>query len=169
MQNRLAAPAWSYLSERLPPTRIIEFGTHEGGFSVLLAILALNYKAEFVTYDINEPNPKWAQWFSRLSVNFTRGDIFTYHREAVISRIQSPGVTFLLCDNGCKLKELEAFAPYLKPGDVIGAHDYAKDAAVWCCSEVSDEAVAPCILANKLIRILPEVFEPAAWLVLQKQ
>ncbi len=119
-QNRMAIPAWSYAMEVLRPKTVIELGTNEGGMSVPLAICCQNFGARFITFDLGDFAAKWKWWFNALDVDFRKHDIFASIDE-ISNLIQFAGTTFVLCDNGEKIKEFKAFAPFLKKGDVIGA------------------------------------------------
>ena len=171
-QNRLAIPVWSYAMEIYPPARIIELGTNNGGFTTALAVHAWNIKARFVTYDLCEPNQKHSPLAKFLGVEFRVTDIWKAQAE-IATNIALPGVTFMLCDGGNKALELEVFAKYLKPGDVIAAHDFwvpepAGDASYWPWREITLEQGEAVARTYGLERWMPEYFEMAGWLVYRK-
>lgn len=176
-QNRLAVPTWSYAMELLPPARIVEFGTWNGGFTCALALHARMIGASVITYDTALPDERIAPVARSLGVEFVTGDMWP--RKSEIERsIASPGVTFVLCDGGNKLRELDEFAASCKPGDVIAAHDY--DAAHeidpgipsldrwWPWSEVTQQQVRPIADRHGLRPWLQEHFDMAGWIVLRK-
>lgn len=132
-QNRMAIPTWSFAMERRPPARLIELGTYSGGFITALAVHAWWIGATVTTFDLAAPHETVAKLGRFLGVNYETVDM--WKAEADIARmIQGPGTTYLLCDGGDKPRELVTFARYLKPGDVIAAHDY--DAAHEISSEI---------------------------------
>jgi len=107
--------------------RIIELGTGFGGFSVFLALYCvfLGNNWELYTFDNDKKIDRCAsETLSRLGVEFFNEDIFSDKTERrIIDLIQQEGTTVLLCDDGNKIKEFNLFAPYLKSGDYIFAHD----------------------------------------------
>lgn len=174
-QNRAAIPTWSFAMERLPPARIIEIGTFAGGFATALALHASQIGAPLITYDLAIPNEKLQPLAESLGVRFRVGDMWTPElTNEIIQYIQSPGTTFLLCDGGNKPREMETFAPYLKPGDVIASHDYAPpdgprgDDVYWPCGEITLEHGQKVAAANGLSPWMQEHFDIAAWLVYRK-
>jgi hypothetical protein len=173
-QNRLAVPTWSYAMEQLPPARIIEIGSYNGAFATALGLHARAIGARMVTYDRNPQAENITPLGRALGVEFRVGDTWGLQAE-IAHLIRSPGVSFVLCDGGDKPRELATFARHLKPGDVIGAHDYdGADPAVpqlerpwpWCETRLSDgERVAA---AERLSPWLQEHFDFAGWLVYRK-
>jgi len=122
-QNRLAIPTWSYAMEMHPPARIIELGTYSGSFITALALHARAIGARVFTYDRSSADAAFVPIGRDLGVDFRVADIWQSEEE-IAQLITGPGVSYLLCDGGDKPRELATFARYLKPGDVIAAHDY---------------------------------------------
>ncbi|RLI42749.1 hypothetical protein DRO59_03200 [Candidatus Bathyarchaeota archaeon] len=129
--------SWSalYLFELIfktyEPKRTIELGTWRGGASLFMHFLAEAYGGDFVTYD-NTPrhleSDKGKDLFRRFGVNFREADIFepkiiTEIREL----IEAPGRVFVYCDDGNKVNEFNIYARFLKPGDIIGVHDWMEE------------------------------------------
>lgn len=173
-QNRRAIPVWSYAMEKHPPARIIEIGTYSGGFITALAVHAWWIGATVISYDIARPHERVVELARKLGVTFARADAFA--RAGEIGRIiASPGVTYVLCDGGDKPRELATFAAYLKPGDVIGAHDYEPpdgphgDAVYWPCSEITKEHGDRVAAEHDLEPWMQPYFDEAAWLVHRKR
>ena len=172
-QNRLAVPTWSYAMEVLPPARIIELGTYNGAFIIALAVHAWNLrpKARVVSYDrIVTPMEQLAPLGEFLGVEFRGGrDIWECEAE-IAEMIAAPGVTYLLCDGGDKPREFQSFAYYLKPGDVIAAHDYCvnREPLYWSCEETKLTDVEPAVKQYGLTPWLQPQFDMAAWLVYRK-
>jgi hypothetical protein len=123
----------NYMKELLlevNPSLIIEIGTSFGGLTVVLSelIKELNLATELHSYDPHARGgvPELAQHYG-----------FTFIEKAVMvqetddeikSKIQNtPGRVLVLCDGGGKPYEFTTFSSALKPGDVIGGHDYADD------------------------------------------
>lgn len=170
-QNRLAIPVWSYAFELVPPKRVIELGSHNGGFITALAVHAHNIGATCYGCDhCFLPNNDYALLAAVLGVRwFSNFDLKDPHNIEIIKTIiNEPGTTYVLCDNGCKVDEFHTFAPSLKPGDIIGAHDYQADVAYWGWGEITPEQVCAAVETLGLTPFHQDVFDLAAWLVYQK-
>lgn len=86
--------------------------------------------------------------------------------------IQSPGATVVLVDNGKKPDEFNFLAQFLKPGDYILSHDYAKtrDMKVWeFLPEICEADIKETCERYNLIDVLPEVFNAYAWTCWRKK
>lgn len=162
-QNRLSVPAWSYAMEKYPPARIIELGSYNGGFALCLGFHARQINCAIHSFDICKcPSEGWEHIAAYTGVNFSLCDVLK-EPQPVANLIIQPGRTFLLCDNGNKIEEFKLFAPCLKPGDVIAAHDYYTD--YWQAgAEITPEAVAETVIRLRLMRWMPEVFNMCGWL-----
>ena len=90
--------------------------------------------------------------------------------EEIKSSIRSPGVSVVLCDGGDKPREFRILAEYLKPGDVIAAHDFMDHGSTvhWRSCEIQSKDVAQTCLDFNLVPWNHEIFEQAAWLVKRK-
>lgn len=160
-QNRMAVPVWGYAIEKYCPVRIIEIGSYNGGFTMALAFAGWTRHVSVYSYELNEaPKEEWRLLANFLKVQFLIGNCFACEHE-IRQLMESPGLTYLLCDGGNKIREFNTFAKYLKPGDVIAAHDFLTD--YWYCGEFSLEAVEDTVSAYKLKRWMPEMFALAGW------
>lgn len=170
-QNRLAVPTWSYAMEVHPPARIVELGTYGGGFTVAIGVHAHLIGARVVTFDRARPDERLAALARFLGIEFRLGDIWDA-QESIGRLIEQPGVTYVLCDGGDKKRELATFARYLKPGDVVAAHDYHvvdSNNRWWGWGEVDladGEAVAR---EHDLEPWLQDHFDTAAWLTYRRR
>ncbi|HVC19675.1 MAG TPA: hypothetical protein VNE16_06335 [Vicinamibacterales bacterium] len=162
-QNRHALAAWNWLLEAMHPSTLIEIGTSVGGFSALMALAAANFDALFVTYDINDMRPERLRMFTDAA--FRRADCFD-RTEEIGALIQRPGTTYVFCDGGDKVRELQTFSAFLKPGDVIGAHDYACGCD-WPWAEIRDCDVEPVAMRDGLEKI-DDLFDRSGWIVMRK-
>lgn len=104
---------------------IVEIGFHRGALSLWLHRNKKS-KTKLVCYDITfEPKE-----INDNAIDFRQGDCFNQQIiDEIKALIQTPGKTLLLCDGGHKEREFEVYAPFLKKGDVIMAHDYAHSEA----------------------------------------
>jgi cephalosporin hydroxylase len=126
-QNSLAIPTLDEFLRTIPvPDQIIEIGTGKGGFSVFLQMACMRYQSQFVTYDIDASRLMYRHMFKVMGIDYRVQDVFECEQE-VIDLIKQNGTTILFCDGGDKVKEFNTFAPHLKEGDFILAHDYAVD------------------------------------------
>jgi hypothetical protein len=176
-QNRLAVPTWSYAMEVLPPQRVIEIGSYNGAFSIALGLHCCAINARMYTFDINEWSEQFAPIGKALGVTFQRASCWDIEAQ-IVRLIRADGPTFVLCDGGDKPRELATFARYLKPGDVIGAHDYnacayqdpvpPQNEQPWPWMEISREDGQRAAEANRLVPWLQEHFDLAGWLVFRK-
>jgi len=131
--------------------RFLELGTGMGGFAVLLGIAGKINNFEVFTFTnrsllLSEvQNAQIFDIYKNLSVNFIYGDISTDSTQKIEELIQASGCTVLLCDGGDKPREFNFFAPYLKKGDYILAHDFQdsveyfelhKDELLWPSLEI---------------------------------
>lgn len=176
-QNENALPAFDRLFKVLEemedrPARIVELGTWHGGMSVLFHIYCKTVGAEFVTFDRNDPRPPGhKELHEALGIDWRQGDI-RERVEEIGALIGQPGVTILVCDAGDKPWQVRTFAPFLKPLDVLLAHDYAPDREtfmrevrghIWDHFELCDSDVAEVVKAQGLVRFLWGPFTAAAW------
>ena len=146
------------------PSTIIEIGTFAGGLTLILRdildILKLEH-CQIYTYDVS--NPMWLldqiknNNIKNINVNVTNLFDQSYlklldeTKDAEIkSLIQSSGRTILLCDGGCKKCEFNILSQYLKPDDIIMAHDYAPNSdyfeqnmrnKIWNWHEIQDSDI----------------------------
>jgi cephalosporin hydroxylase len=170
-QNRLAIPAWSYSFEKYPPKRIIEIGTNSGGFTIALGIHAWRIGATIYTFDVcKAPTEAFLPLSRILPIMFYKTDCFMPDITTFIKQlIELPGICYVLCDGGDKPKEFNLFADFLKPGDVIAAHDYSVKEEWWPWSEITCQQVATSVFQNKLVAFMQEHFDMAGWLAFRKE
>lgn len=138
--------------------RIIELGTHDGGLSTFFALYAYLSRRparssnpsepalgknqsyhrrpkDFYTFDIFRRDETMLETLDLLGAHFIQWD--TLNNQAAIDSISSliedpaSGHVLLLCDGGCKKKELELYGSSLKPGDFVMLHDWAQDKATF--------------------------------------
>ena len=179
MQNRHAILAIDRLLRTLDdegqrPARILEIGTGCGGLSVLFHLFAAISGTSFTTYDV-APHATGARgMFSRLGVDARLGDLDqAFTRADIARRIQGAGVTLLVCDGPDKAGEVALFTPYLKPGDLVMAHDYAVSrdqftrhgvGRTWNYCEITEQDIAAVVTTHGLEPVCADVLTPAAWM-----
>ncbi len=167
-QNRLAPVVWSYAFEQLHPSRIIEIGSLNGGFTTALAFMTYKSSCQIYSFDLCEaPNRDWKLLADFLNIAFVKGDVFTMV-STISDMIKRPLTTVLMCDGGNKPKEFNTFAPFLKPGDVIAAHDYNCGEKYWPWSETKKEDIQATVEKERLEPFMQDYFDTCGWLVYRK-
>jgi len=103
---------------------IIEIGSYNGGLSSYI----YNHKQQttkFVSYDIDASINDLVNKKHISYIDFRISDCFNEKTfQEIISLINLKGKTLLICDGGNKVREFQEFSKYLKPNDIILAHDY---------------------------------------------
>lgn len=170
-QNRMALPTWSYAMETHPPKTIIEIGTNSGGFTCVLGIHAWRIGCKIHTFDVcDAPTLEFLPLANILPITFHKMDCFTVPAMQLITDlIRQSGVTYVMCDGGNKLREMETFSTFLKPGDVIAAHDYSTPEKYWGWNEISMDQVRETISKQHLKPFMQEHFDMAGWIAFQKE
>lgn len=147
---------------------VIELGTQHGGFTVFLSERFYTV----ATFDHTVYEKTLLKLVEYVNIDFIQMDIFK-NVEVIERLIKANERVLLLCDNGNKIKEVNTFAKYLKPGDVIMAHDYARDKEhfetvikpnYWQWHEISDKDVKDVFEENNISHYLQDEMEKSAWL-----
>lgn len=170
---------------------IIEIGSSYNGLSVFLALYCNlspktphtprnPNKPQFYSFDIEVRNFDGVVFLRQMGANFILGD--TLNDQNVIAGIRqligAPGRTLLICDGGDKIKEFELYAPFLKQGDYVLVHDYAKDTAeaakkkaagIWGFHESNLAALQPTISSANVQEVFEEEFYDAAFFCGRKE
>lgn len=107
-----------------PPDRILEIGTAAGGLALLLRDLCPGTPIR--TYDVRT-SPHVDQLVAAGIDARTADALSPEVAGEVTEYVQGEGRTLIICDGGDKPAEVRYFAGLAKPGDVIMAHDYARD------------------------------------------
>lgn len=148
---------------------VVELGTWKGGLGVMLATAAYLGKWSYVGIESNDTiinrdftqvvmdagEPEWADlWVA---------DVFD---PATIARVSAriakrPAPALIYCDDGDKPRELRTYAPALRLGDYIAAHDYP-----W---EVKVEDFQPLLASYGLIEVSPEVWREGIGIVMLRK
>jgi hypothetical protein len=168
--------------DSIRPLRILEIGTALGGFTQFLGMvnnwLSLNMKIQ--SYDIHT-----YPWYSEIKnnhINIITQNIFSDNYQnlkdsTIIDFIRSPGTTIVLCDGGCKRCEFNILSQYLKPQDIIMAHDYAPNETyfhkymyqkIWNWHELEDSDIIESINKFNLERLWFDKMLSVAWCCYRK-
>lgn len=159
------------LVRELRPARVIEIGTASGGLTLLLRGLLDEAGLEssvIYTFDIN---PVADLRIPPATIQFRQANVFaTNDVEYLIETTDGP--CLVLCDGGNKPREFQTYAPHLRSGDVIMAHDYAPDWDYferemrnqrwdWC--EIQGHDIAPSCQLYDLVPHHQDAFQQVAW------
>lgn len=173
------------LLQEVQPERILEIGTGLGGFTLFLAEMCeeLKLQTQIKTYDIREP--AWSfDTLRQKGIDVNIQDMFsntnTNHPviQPVLDFIQNTGTTIILCDGGNKINEFKILSTYMKSGDFIMAHDYAKtreffdkhiNRKIWNWVEIKFDDIKESVLANNLIEYQDINFDEGVWCCFQKK
>jgi len=152
--------------------RIIEIGTHLGGFTLYLH-KNKSENCDLISYDI-EAN--YNEVPEHHGIDFRIGDCFK--KETLLEirdLIMEPDKRVLiLCDGGHKLKEFAAFSPFLKSDDVIMLHDYGDTYQSWLphatkvgwennYSGESYQGILASVILNNLAKYMSDESESVFW------
>lgn len=185
-QHKQVGMAFENLFKTVKPRRILEIGTFHGGLTVLLRdSLDNNQLTSCVlrTYDVNDA--KFLDHFIKEGYKIEKitKSLFDHSYtslsclEEVRDFIQLDGTTIVLCDGGSKKNEFKLLSDLLKSGDIIMAHDYAKNSEyftkevlnkIWNWHEIQDSDISESVEKNGLIHYMPE-FENVAWVCMIKK
>ena len=173
------------------PSQVLEIGTSYGGLTLLirdtLNKLGLS-DSDFRTYDVMETNRYWLdeaiKGGSRIDFriknvfNQPYSDLDEQYAEEIREFIERPGKTIVMCDGGSKKNEFNILSKFLKPGDVIMAHDYAPNSEyfethingkVWNWHEIEDSHINECCEKYELEPHLQGEFQKVVWACKKKK
>ena len=97
----------------------IELGCHVGGLASALMGRSRFHPFRYIGYEIQS---QIIDDVVKESCTIFSKDIFE-NPKSVVDHADA-GRTFIYCDNGDKVQEMEVFSKHLRPGDVIACHDY---------------------------------------------
>lgn len=164
-QNRLSVPAWSYLIEQVRPKLVIEIGCYSGGLSCCLAIAMQNVGGRVWCCDIGDFSEELLEWKRVLPLEFDKMDALSsggLHTICGLIAENSPCV--VLCDDGNKPLEFNTYAPFLKQGDIIAAHDFCHP-EMWPWGEINEAQVEQVCKERHLEPFMQDIMHQAGWLV----
>jgi hypothetical protein len=180
IQNKLK----DLFSQKMP-SQILEIGTAAGGLSLMIRDIldeARLTNSQFRTYDVfdsNRPELKsiieaGAKVDLRIKnvFNHAYSDLQDDCIEEIQSFIQQEGTTIVMCDGGSKKNEFNILARFLKPGDIIMAHDYSPtleyfeehiNNKIWNWLEIQDSDIQESVSKYNLEPFMQEDFQQVVW------
>ena len=185
MQHEGAFDVFKQLLSDVRPSRILEIGTASGGLCLYLRQTLNDLGMSDVpikTFDIHDtPTHRVLEAQNNLEVMYTnlfsRDYMTLQHPELIKDFIQSSGTTLVLCDGGNKINEFNLISSFIKPGDIIMAHDYSPNLEyfkehimnkVWCWMEIQDSDVSSACVENNLQPFMATEFANVVWLCCRK-
>lgn len=170
---------------RIKPTTVVEIGIGQGATSLALnrILKEIGHVYQMISYELHPQG--WYSMLSNEGIKVRICNLFTddyknlrdSNREEIVSNLQRPGITVLMCDGGLKQMEVNLLTDFLKPGDFIMAHDYCRDKdffeqsinkRIWNWCEITDEDIIETLKRNKCIDFMSEEFQNVAWMCRQK-
>jgi hypothetical protein len=169
------------------PTTIVEIGTGSGGTSLALKHLldSLGQYPAFISYETHPRNS--LDLLRDAGIILKSTNIFTddyqqlrfEHQEEIKADIQKPGTTVLMCDGGNKINEVNLLVDFLKPGDIIMAHDYGVNREyfdknirgnnLWHWCEITLADVQDQLINNFCTEYMQDEFQTVVWMCQRKQ
>jgi len=186
-QHTSVPKSFEILIKKIKPKQVLEIGTSFGGLTLLIRdLLDKNGLTEtkLITYDVYDPVYLRENVSKGSNIDIRVKNVFNHQYNELIDKdeiseiIQSNGVTLVLCDGGSKKNEFRILSDYLKPGDVIMAHDYAPNETyfqehinnkIWNWLEIQDTDINESCVKNNLVPFMEEDFTQVVWVCKIKQ
>lgn len=162
------------------PDRILEIGTASGGTTMALNDImnGIGKPNSVRGYEVNEHS--WYNILTEAGIDIRVYNVFNHEynalaedkKDEVVSYIQQPGITLVLCDGGHKIGEFNELSNYLKVGDYIMAHDYSESKEyfqehiqdkIWNWCEITEKNIEEASIRNNLKRYMSEEFQSIVW------
>jgi predicted O-methyltransferase YrrM len=180
-QHTSVPESFEILIKKIKPKQVLEIGTAFGGLTLLIRDLLDNNgltETKLITYDVYDPVYLRENVSKGSNIDIRVKNVFNHQYNELINKdeiseiIQSNGVTLVLCDGGSKKNEFRILSDYLKPGDVIMAHDYAPNETyfqehinnkIWNWLEIQDSDINESCVKNNLIPYMEDEFRQVVW------
>jgi cephalosporin hydroxylase len=175
------------LIQTVKPNTILEIGTASGGLSLMIRDI-LNelglYNSNLITYDVNNPEYLYGHLNNEIKIDIRVKNIFNHPYSNIVDKeeiekiFNTDGPIIVFCDGGSKKNEFNILSKYLRPGDVILAHDYAKNeefflenlhGKIWDWLEITDNDIQDCVKRENLVPYLQDEFTNVVWVCKMKE
>lgn len=166
------------------PKRVLEIGTASGGFTLFIkdCLNKLGLQdSEVISYDIHTTGTH--QKLLENGIDLRIRNLFNdSHTELKLhdelnSILSNEGVSIVFCDGGNKILEFNLISDYLKSGDFILAHDYARDVdyfnnniknKIWNWCEITENYISESCQRNNLSDYEFDKFQSVVWVCKKK-
>lgn len=167
------------------PSQILEIGTASGGLSLMIRDTLDEIgliDSQFRTYDIFDTDRVELKSVIKAGAkvdlrvknvfNHAYDDLLDECVEEIQSFIQQDGTTIVMCDGGSKKNEFNILSRFLKPGDIIMAHDYSSTPEyfeehiknkIWNWHEIQDSDIQESVSKYDLEPFMQEDFQQVVW------
>lgn len=183
LQHADVSNKFKKLFNQVKPSQVLEIGTSYGGLTMLIRDL-LNEEGlvdtDLRSYDVMDTNRYWLlnDIENGAKIDFRIKNVFNHiyddliEPEEIKSYIQRDGVTIILCDGGSKKNEFRILSRFLKPGDIIMAHDYSPSTEyfeeciknkIWNWHEIQDSDIEESVKNYNLEPYMQEEFQKVVW------
>jgi hypothetical protein len=159
------------------PSRVVEIGTSSGGLTYFLKDVLNELYEDSIpikTFDRQDLGEAYNE-LRAFGIDVYVGDVFADEYKSLKDLkpfIQEPGLTVVLCDGGNKITEFNFLSDYLKPGDIIMAHDYVDTHEnfharfinkIWNWCEITDSDIQSACERNNLVPYCKDEFDKVVW------
>jgi hypothetical protein len=185
MQHETIEEVLKTLFETTKPSQVLEIGTSNGGLTLIIrnTLDELNLTStELITYDVAlvpageldklmENGSKMKRFVKQIFKN-DYSDLIEDEVAPMLEYIQQSGTTIVMCDGGYKIGEFNILSRYLKPGDIIMAHDYSPNheyftehikEKIWDWLEIQDIDIEGAVVRNNLEPFMENEFRNVVW------
>jgi cephalosporin hydroxylase len=183
LQHTTISTPLKVLFETINPSQVLEIGTSYGGLTLLIRDLLdeVGLKdTDFRSYDVMETNRFYLEENIKngSKIDFRIKNIFdqSYNELVEVDEIKEllhrPGPSIIMCDGGSKKNEFKILSPFLKPGDIIMAHDYSPtleyfeeyiNNKVWNWFEIQDSDIQESVDRYNLEPFMQKEFQKVVW------
>jgi cephalosporin hydroxylase len=183
LQHEDIATHLKVLFKTIKPSQVLEIGTSYGGLTLLVRDLLDEVgleDADFRSYDVIETNRFHLEEAIKngSKIDFRIKNIFNHQYSELVETdeikelLHRPGPSIIMCDGGSKKNEFRILSPFLKPGDIIMAHDYSPSPEyfeehisnkVWNWHEIQDSDIQESVEQYNLEPFMQEEFQKVVW------
>lgn len=183
LQHEDIATPLKKLFETIKPSQVLEIGTSYGGLTLLVRDLLDEVglkNTDFRSYDVMETNRFHLEEAIKngSKIDFRIKNIFNYPYSELVEvdeikeLLHRPGPSIIMCDGGSKKNEFKILSPFLRPGDIIMAHDYSPSSEyfethinnkVWNWHEIQDSDIQESVDQYTLEPFMQEEFQKVVW------
>jgi hypothetical protein len=119
---------------------IVEIGTGAGALTMVLGLWGIKRSLPVLTIDKEMRHDR--KLLDHLRVKYLQADEWSEQAAEAIRRTIGRQPTLLMCDGGCKSKELQTYSKYASPGSIVTAHDLGAEFN----HEIDAEQLCPFVL-----------------------